>query len=102
MVCNAAGPGVAAGQPSRFEVNGRNLSVAAGPAPGGTCAPAGSFATGEHVRVAEKIEPGRVVAAVGARPGYQVVGAPDPNSGQITVVIGKGVTQVTFTTAAAT
>jgi hypothetical protein len=96
-ICKVAGIGVAVGTPVKFNVSPPPPSVVtvpAGPAPGGWCELAGSnYAVGSSVTLTEQV-PG----------GDQIVGVPTSNvpltnlgGGKVSVKIGTGVTEVTYT-----
>ncbi len=96
-VCKVAGPGVAVGTVFTFHIGSTTLTIPAGPPPGGTCKVVpGSFPVGAVVNVDEPIPPGDKVN-VKVAPAGQVVGTFDPASGSVSVKIGNGVTEVTFT-----
>jgi len=97
-VCKVAGPGIAVGTVFTFTAGSNPpFQVPAGPAPGGACAvvPA-PFNVGANVPVVETpIPPGDTVPSITVAPPGQQVG---PRSGgSVTVTIGSGVTEVTFT-----
>jgi hypothetical protein len=101
-ICKVAGTGIALGTPSNFTLSTSathdTVSVPAGGAPGGTCMLGPTYPVGAQVDVTEAPMAGATVSnisvAVGT-PGH-VVGANLPGRG-VAVVIGKGVTEVTFT-----
>jgi hypothetical protein len=100
-VCKVAGPGVAVGGSFTFTATaGSNPTpippVPAGPAPGGTCMVGPSFPVSTPVTVVEtSIPAGATVSSITVAPPGQQVGS--PNGGSVTITIGSGVTEVTFT-----
>jgi hypothetical protein len=101
-VCKVAGPGIAVGTPFGFTANGNPFQVPAGPAPGGTCvvvAPNPGFAVGTTVNIVETPIPTGVAVsniAVAVAPPGSVVST-NLATGTVSVVIGNGVTEATFT-----
>jgi hypothetical protein len=96
-VCKVAGPGIAVGTPFTFTAGSSTFTVPAGPAPGGTCVVGPSFSAGSTVTVAETIPPGDAVSSITVAPPGQLVGTPNLAGGSVNVMIGSGVTEVTFT-----
>jgi hypothetical protein len=97
-VCKVAGPGVAVGTVFTFTAGSNTqIAVPAGPPPGGTCVVVPSpFPVGTNVPVVETpIPPGDTVSSITVAPPGQQVGS--RNGGSVTVTIGSGVTEVTFT-----
>jgi hypothetical protein len=101
-VCKVAGPGIAVGTPFSFTANGTTFQVPAGPAPGGTCVvvtPNPGFAVGTTVNIVETPIPAGVavssIAVAVASPGNVV--STTLATGTASVVLGPGVTEVTFT-----
>lgn len=90
-VCKVAGPGIAAGTNFTFLAGGRAIAV-----PAGQCAAAGSFPHGSNVTIAEVLEPGIRVSEISVIPD-RMVGNPSLTDGLVTVAIGPGVTQASFT-----
>ena len=96
-ICKVAGEGVAAGTDYTFTVDGRPLTVAAGPAPDGTCVTVATpFPVGAKVVVDENPPQGQAVT-IAVTPPERIVGAADVAGGRVTVEIGPDVTKVTFT-----
>lgn len=95
-VCKVAGPGVRVGTRIHFTVNGRAVTVPAGPAPGGYCVLAGQFSQGTKVIVTERIPAGERVSAITASPARRLVSA-DLKTGRAVADVGKGFIDVTFT-----
>jgi hypothetical protein len=100
-VCKVADVGVAMGTNFTFALtaNGQSKSVvvAAGPAPNGTCAPAGDFRVGTTVDVHEMPQTdirttGIVVSPAGAQQGLS-----DLDDGDASIIVGTGSTTLTFT-----
>lgn len=97
-VCKVAGVGVPLGTPSSFVAGGSNpFTVPAGPTPGGTCVIGPRFPTGMQVNVKEVGPAGYSVSSITVTPPLPPV---TPNlgvGGNVTVTMGNGVTEVTFT-----
>jgi hypothetical protein len=99
-ICKAAGPGITVSTPFSFTANGTQVSVPAGPAPGGTCVVVNpGFLVGTPVHIAEtamssNIAVSNIVVAVDP-PGS--VGNINPANGTADFTIGSGVTEVTYT-----
>ena len=91
-VCKVAGPGVALGAPFSFTVAGRSLTV-----PAGSCAVAGSFPLNTVVPVAEQVPAGMQVTGIRVDPPDRLSGAPSLATASVGVVVGPGVTEVSFT-----
>jgi len=99
-ICKVAGPGVAVGTSFTFTVGNQTVTVPAGPPPGGNCVVVpGMFPVGANVGIHETIPAGSGVAVGGVAvvPAGQLVGNPDLPKGNVTVSIGSGVTEVTYT-----
>ena len=102
-ICKVAGPGVGTGQYVNFKVSwGTHFTkvlVPTGPAPGGNCQLGPSLPVGTNVMVQELLPSGDAVsniAVAAAAPGTIVV-APNLGAGTVTVGLGTGVTEVTYT-----
>ena len=95
-VCKVAGPGIAIGTPFNFAIGASKLSVPAGPAPGGTCMIGPTFPVGSQVTVDEAVPMGHTVSSITVAPPKQMVGMPNLAAGSVNVIIGSGVTVVTF------
>ena len=96
-VCKVAGEGVAVGTLFDFLADNAPVSVPAGPMPGGYCKVVpGSFAEG-NLTVKETGPDGYTVTGISVRPSGWLVGAPDLPGKQVTVNLGSGITEVTFT-----
>lgn len=95
-LCKVAGAGVTVGTSIGFTVNGRRVTVPAGPAPGGYCIIVpGTFVQGEQVSITEQIPDTMAVTDVKQVGGHLVSkGVPQ---GTITLDLGSGVTETTFT-----
>jgi hypothetical protein len=91
-VCKVAGAGVVPGTNFTFVVGGQAIAV-----PAGQCSAASRFPYGAEVTVAEVLDPATRVSDISVIPPGRTVGAPSLTDGTATVVIGPGVTQVTFT-----
>jgi hypothetical protein len=96
-VCKVAGPGIAVGTPFTFTAGSSTFTVPAGPLPGGTCVIGPSFSAGSTVTLAETIPAGDTVSSIIVAPAAQLVGTPNLAGGSVNVMIGSGVTEVTFT-----
>ncbi len=98
-ICKVAGPGVALGQNFIITANGTKYTVPAGPASqGGYCIVDGGFPIGTHVTVQEAPPFPYGVLGVSVNPPSRGAGTTVSNgSGQVTVTIGTGFTEVTFT-----
>jgi hypothetical protein len=95
-VCKVAGPGIAIGTPFNFAIGASKLSVPAGPAPGGTCMIGPTFPVGSQVTVDEAVPLGHTVSSITVAPPKQMLGTPNLAAGSENVIIGSGVTVVTF------
>jgi hypothetical protein len=97
-----AGTGITVGTPFNFNISTSTshgvLTVPAGPAPGGTCMIGRSYPVGTQVDVTEAPMTGVTVSSitVAVGPPGHVVTTNLPGRG-VSVVIGNGVTEVTFT-----
>lgn len=96
-VCKVGGPGIVPGTPFTFTAGASTFTVPSGPGPGGTCVVGPKFPVGTHVTVAETVPAGFTVSSIAVAPPGQVVGAPNIAGGNVNVMIGNGVTEVTFT-----
>jgi hypothetical protein len=101
-ICQVAGSGVAEGTNFPFTTSATSgtTNVPAGPAPGGTCVVVGTnFYQNSTVTITQQIPSGdRVTSITVATPDRQV-GSADLANGKVTVKIGSGVTEVTYTDA---
>jgi hypothetical protein len=96
-VCKVAGPFVAVGTPFTFQAGTSALfTVLAGPAPGGTCSLGPTFDVGSPVWVTETAS-GMTVSDITVAPRPRLIGTPNLSGGTVQVMIGSGVTDVTFT-----
>jgi hypothetical protein len=98
-ICKVAGPGIAVGTPFNFTTVSNAVTtpvgpVPAGPPPGGYCVLGPSFPPGSTVTVAENPPANTVSNIVVAPPGTSTVNVAGGNAN---VVIGNGITEVTFT-----
>jgi hypothetical protein len=96
-VCKVAGPGIAIGTPFDFSAGGSTLTVPAGPPPGGTCVVGPSLPVGSAVTVSEFVPAGVTVTGINVAPASQLSGAPNLGGGSVNLIMGTGVTEVTFT-----
>jgi hypothetical protein len=98
-VCKVAGPGITVGETFHFMAISKPFTVPAGPPPGGTCVVVGqNYPVPSGVIVKEQIPPGVTVSsiAVEVAPPGQVVST-NLADGSVNLLIGSGVTEVTFT-----
>jgi Nidogen-like len=96
-ICKVAGSGVPVGTPVIFAVGNRHITVPAGPAPGGYCVLVpGSFTQGNQVTVTEQIPNTMSVTNIRSAPAGRLVTKSVPH-GTVTVNLGSGVTETTFT-----
>ena len=96
-ICKVAGTGITVGTSFTFTAGSATVAVPAGPAPGGTCMVGPSFPVGTNVTVTETIPAGDTVSSISVAPPTQLVGTPNLAGGSVNVMIGSGVTEVTFT-----
>jgi hypothetical protein len=96
-ICKVAGTGVAVGADFTFAVGTVPVSVPAGPAPGGYCVVAGSFPVATNVAVSEVVPRGVQVSAIAVAPADRLVGGANTSGATVSVRIGTGVTEATFT-----
>jgi hypothetical protein len=96
-VCKVAGPGVAVGTVFSFHAGLVPFTVVAGPGPGGTCTRVGpTFPQGTTVMVTESVPNGMAVSGITVAPPSRLVGTPNLAGGNVQVMIGSGITEVTF------
>lgn len=81
-----------------FTANGTSMTVPAGPAPGGTCVmdPV-AYRAGTLVTVSEGIFPGTQVSDIEVNPANRIVGSADLTNRTVSVILGSGETDVTYT-----
>jgi hypothetical protein len=93
-VCKLAGVGVANGASFTFNVNGQAVTVSAG-----SCSAPLNFPQGTEVSVTETNIPSNLqVAVITVRPESRLVeGSADLSKARVRIIIGSGVTEVTFT-----
>jgi hypothetical protein len=100
-LCKVAGVGLATGASFSFTVtaNGstKNVTVAAGPAPAGTCADGGSYRVGTTVEVAEVGQTGVKTVGIVVSPAGAQQGSSDLAARRATLIVGVGTTSVIFT-----
>ncbi len=102
QVCKVAGANIPVGTVFTFNVGGTPVTVAAGPAPLGTCATPVILPAGPAV-VTEAAVPGVVVAGIGTLPTPGLLVSSDPSTRTATVtVVNAAQTIVTFVNAVAT
>ena len=101
-VCKVAGSGVRVGTPVTFTVGNRHITVPAGPAPGGYCVLVpGAFTQGDQATVTEQIPNTMSVTAIKVTTAGRLVSRNVPH-GSVTVSLGSGITETTFTDAVVT
>jgi hypothetical protein len=103
-ICKVAGLGVSTGQSVKFTMTpapasgASTVSVPAGPGPGGYCVVAGTFAQDTEVTVTESIPSGESVESIGVAPeSDQLARSSSLSGGTVTVMVGTGVTETTYT-----
>ena len=96
-ICKVAGSGITQGTSFSFTANGAPVSVQAGPSPGGFCTVDGTYHVGTHVTIVESIPTGDQVSAITVNPSNRIVGTANLGTGTVTITIGTGFTDVTYT-----
>ena len=96
-ICQVAGSSVAVGTHFSFTVGTQTATVPAGPAPGGYCVIAGKFKVGDRT-ITQRIPGGDRVTSIKTAPASRQVSV-KLAAGRVTVRIGAGVTEVTYTDA---
>ena len=89
QVCKVAGSGVAAGTNFAFSVAGTPLTIAAGPAPGGSCS-AALVVPALPATITETIPSGTTLASVSTLPGAGLLISSDLAAGSATVAVNPG------------
>jgi hypothetical protein len=86
------------GQLFTFTANGTSMTVPAGAPPGGTCVmdPV-PYRAGTLVTVSEGINPGTQVSDIEVNPPNRIVGSADLTNRTVSVILGSGETDVTYT-----
>jgi len=106
QVCKVAGTGITAGTNFAFTLtaNGqpKTVTVAAGAAPAGTCVSAGNYSVGTMLELRETAQTGVTTSSIAVTPAGAQQGTSDLPGRGATVVVGSGMTTVTFTNANAT
>ena len=101
QVCKVAGVGLNAGTNFTFSVtaNGqpKQVTVAAGAGPTGTCVSGGSFRVGTTVTVSEAAQTGVKTASIVVTPAGAQQGTSDLANRSAMVIVGVGTTTLTFT-----
>lgn len=101
QVCKVAGPGVTAGTNFTFTLTADDESssvvVAAGAPPAGTCALAGDFRVGTTVLVHETPRTDVKTTSIVVSPAGAQQGTSDLAGGNATIIVGVGMTSLTFT-----
>jgi hypothetical protein len=95
-LCKVAGTGIEAGTEFTFTVGQTTVTVPAGPEPDGSCTSAGVFPAGAEVAVSETIPADVEVASI-ACAGNATCTNVDVAGGAVTVTIGAGSNEVTYT-----
>jgi len=95
-ICKTAGPGVAAGSMWTFTVAGMTGTVSV---PAGSCMIVGPFPFNSTQTITETAQTGFVVTAITVNPADRLVSA-NPAGRTVTLIVGSGVTEATFTNAA--
>lgn len=96
-ICKVAADGVKRGANFNFSAGDRTVTVPAGPGPDGYCAIAGTdFPVGKTVRVTETGPYGYGVTEISVAPRERQAGRADLGRKLVDVLIGAGVTEVTF------
>jgi hypothetical protein len=101
-ICQVAGSGVAEGTNFQFTTSATSGSttVPAGPAPGGNCVVVGtSFFQNSTITITQQIPTGDTVTGIDVAPSNRQVGSANLTNGTVTIKIGSGVTDVTYTDA---
>jgi hypothetical protein len=101
-ICQVAGSGVATGANFNFTTNPSSgtTAVPAGTAPGGNCVVVGTkFYVGSNVTITQQIPTGDKVTAIDVQTPDRQVGSADLANGKVTITVGSGVTDVTYTDA---
>jgi hypothetical protein len=101
QVCKVAGPGVATAANFTFVLaaNGetKTITVPAGAGPNGTCVSGGDYRVGTTVSIHENAQQGISTTGITVSPAGAQQGTSDLPGGNATVIIGTGVTTVTYT-----
>ena len=101
QVCKVADLGVVVGTNFTFTLTtddgSKSVTVAAGAAPSGTCAPAGDFRVGTTVEVHETPQTDVKTTAIVVSPAGAQQGTSDLADGTATIVVGVGTTSLAFT-----
>jgi hypothetical protein len=101
QVCKVADLGVAVGTNFTFVITehgeSKQVTVAAGAGPSGTCASAGDFRVGTTVDVHEMPQTDVKTTAIVVTPAGAQQGTSDLDGGNATIVVGVGTTTVTYT-----
>jgi hypothetical protein len=102
-ICKIAGSDNLLNGVFNFNVTGvsATVGVLAGPASqGGFCTVVGNFPVGTQLTVTEQAVLGVNVSAIAVAPGSQLVGSANLSARAVTIVVGAGTTEVTFTNVA--
>ena len=101
QVCKVAGTGLAAGTNFSFTVaanaQSKQVTVAAGAGPTGTCVSGGSYRVGTTVTVSEGAQTGVKTASIVVTPAGAQQGTSDLANRSATAIVGVGTTTLTFT-----
>ncbi len=96
-ICKVAGSGVAANAQFTFAVGSGFQTVPAGPAPGGYCSVGTWFPIGTVVTVTEQPFAGVQASAITVQPPDRISAGPDLAGATVSVRIGAGFNELTFT-----
>jgi hypothetical protein len=99
-ICKVAGAGITVGTDFSYTVGSQSVTVPAGPAPGGYCEIVGKFKFGTQT-ITEKIPAGDSVSSIVVAPTNRLV-SEYLSTGTVTVDIGSGVTEATYTNTSGT
>jgi hypothetical protein len=94
-VCQVAGSGVSVGTNFMFTVGTTPVTVPAGPEPGGYCEIVGKFPFGDQT-ITQSIPAGDAVSSIVTAPARRQV-SKNLKAGTVTIDVGSGVTEVTYT-----
>jgi hypothetical protein len=97
-ICKIAGPGVDVGTLFAFTALGGWAAIPAGPASqSGYCSIGPVVPLNSEVTFREIVPPGLVVSEIRVAPADRLVGTPDLAGAQVTIRVGTGLNEVTFT-----
>jgi len=99
-ICQVADTGIAQGSLFSFSntANSQVVQVPAGPTPGGYCVILnGVFTGGQQVTITQAGHAGASVSSIVVAPADRLVGSPNLVSAKTTIVVGSGVTEISYT-----